>query len=145
MIPGGNMNLKYLTLIILVLLSSCGKEDKENLDNATSDEGGRCKISINNNVHLCVEYPDSTLATDASTNCTDNVFAGNYDGLGTSRGVVYESGKNSDCSTGNLFGTCTNTTLSTGTAFYYSDAGQWNATTAETDCTSTFGGSWSAN
>ena len=136
----------YLLLILsMVTFVSCGKEDEENIDNATSDEGGRCRINADSDVHLCVEYPNSTLATDATDNCENDVYIGNYDSMGSSRGYSYEAGKNLDCSTSGLLGTCSNNTLTTGTGHYYSDGSHWNATTAEADCTGTLGGTWTAN
>lgn len=132
---------KRFWVILTFVLISCGQEDKDNIDNIQNSDGGRCRLTNNfgNTTVGCIEYPNSTSATDASANCQSVYNAG------STSGYSYESGENSDCAGDNLLGTCTGSSETTGTVYYYSDGSFWNATTAEADCTSFLSGTWSSS
>lgn len=131
----------FLVLSFLLIFAACGKQDKENIDNVENSEGGRCKISKDLTVVMCIEYPDSVEAEDAEDNCEEYKNL-----LGSSvNGFSYESGKNSDCAHSNELGSCANAVEADGTIYYYSDSGVWNATTAEDDCTDVAQGTWTSS
>jgi hypothetical protein len=125
-------NIAFLQVALaLVALAGCAELDKLNTD------GGNCDLS---NKDVCLDYPDSATDGDAKlSQCTALQTK-----LGSS-GQSYTAGTGNDCSTANRLGSCT---VTTGTLRYYSGS-NWNAASAEANCTGTGtteqSGTWTAN
>lgn len=140
----------HLLSILILILFSCGQEGEDNVENALSDEGGRCNMKWNNTNRICIEYPDSTSSTTASANCT-SLYNSVYEAIFISedpnvvRGLKYEPGKNLDCSGSNVLGSCSDASETTGIATYFSNDSFWSTAEAQSNCETDLGGTWTAN
>ena len=119
-------------LLLLVSVCSCGKEDEENIDNATNPDGGRCRLTIgfSGNIPMCVEYANSVSNGTAVDDCVS--VKDLVDDTTSISGYDFDAGKNSDCAGGSdLLGTCDDPTQSQGTVYYYDEGGEFDASSAE--------------
>lgn len=131
MIPSMNKTILFLMFFMALINFSCDDADEV----LSTPTGGRCYLTKLTDEILCIDFADNSNATTNSNLCDSE-----YTHYANSNGVTgqdFTSGNDNDCNTSSSVGTCA---VGTNNFIYYSP--EFNATTAQTDCTSTQSGSW---
>lgn len=128
------MKIKFLLLLGFVFLSLMGCEDAD--DVIATPVGGRCYITQSTTEIICIDF-----ANDSDTNTNASTCETEFDRYSNSNGASgrdYTSGNGNICDTTNKVGTCQ---VGQNQVHYFPS--EFNATTAENDCTNNQSGTWS--
>lgn len=131
----GTPNSKFiLGFLFLILLSTISCQDAD--DVASAPTGGRCYISKNSSSMICIEFADGSDANTNSTTCSTEYSR--YQSSHSANGQDFASGDGNNCDTSSKVGSC-----QVGANVFYYMSSVFDATTAQSDCTSVQSGTWS--
>ncbi len=129
--------LFVLSFVFFEFLLSCQKT-RSDIDQTANIQGGRCRLIKGNNSYLCIDFNSGTDSNTDSTTCTTE-----YNRYSTStglNGISWLSGNSNTCSTASSDTSVGSCTRADGIIRYYDT--YFNASTAQVDCTTTHGGTW---
>lgn len=128
---------KTFTILCLLFIFGCKKEQSD-LDQVTNVRGGRCLLAKNTSDFICINFNSDYDPNTASTTCQNEYQR--YKSSHNVSGISWLSGNANTCSNGSSATSVGNCSLTHGIIYYYDN--HWNASSAQSDCTSIQSGTW---